>query len=234
MKGFFKIGGIYFDTKPTKGSNNVVTSDGILKAIKEGSISYDDTELRNRITQAENDIDSLEISVSEKATTASVTALSDRVTQAESDIDSLETSVSEINDIIKPSGTVTTIHRNYTNVPVENIFDESGVITKTPTELITALKNKGFLVATSGFTQIHCCINFVNSNTNRVTISDGTHNINLVNGWIEFEGCYLSNTSTYNIEERWVMKLFDVSNCGMSLITKRANSEPTMKMVTLQ
>ena len=51
---------------------------------------YDDTELRNRMTQAESDIDSLESSVSEKATTASVTALSDRVSHAESDIDNIE------------------------------------------------------------------------------------------------------------------------------------------------
>lgn len=64
MKGFLKNGGIYFDTKPIEGSNNAVTSDGIAKAIKEGHDSYDDTELRNRITQAENDIDSLETAVS--------------------------------------------------------------------------------------------------------------------------------------------------------------------------
>lgn len=61
MKGFNKISGIYFDTKPIEGSNNAVTSNGIVKAIKEGS--YDDTELRNRITQAESDIDSLETDV---------------------------------------------------------------------------------------------------------------------------------------------------------------------------
>lgn len=32
MTGFFKKSGIYFDTKPKKGSDNAVTSDGIYKA----------------------------------------------------------------------------------------------------------------------------------------------------------------------------------------------------------
>lgn len=36
MKGFLKNSGVYFDTKPTKGSNNAVTSDGIAKAIEQG------------------------------------------------------------------------------------------------------------------------------------------------------------------------------------------------------
>ena len=233
MKGFFKISGIYFDTKPTEGSNNVVTSDGVAKAIKEGSISYDDTELRNRITQAESDIYSLETTVSEKATTASVTALSGRVTQAESDIDSLETTVSELNEIIKPTGTQTTLHRNYTNITPSTLFDSAGTL-KTPTELIIALKAKGYLIETLGYNQLHSCINFVNSNADRVVISDGTHNINLLNGWIEFEGSFLSGTSSYGPEERWVMKLYDVVYCKMALITKRAGSEPIMKTITLE
>ena len=111
FKGIFKKASIYFDTTPTKGSSNAVTSDGIARAIESGGggSSYDDTELRNRITEAESDIDDIQnvipsnASASNKLATASdipdtssfatasdLQAVSGRVTTAESDIDDIQ------------------------------------------------------------------------------------------------------------------------------------------------
>lgn len=136
---------------------------------------------------------------------------------------------------ITPSGTQKTIHRNYTNIGPEVLFDEFGILTKTPTELINALKNKGYIIGTTRYTQLHCVINFVNSNANYVIVSDGTHSIDLKNGWIEFEGAFVSGTSTFGSEERWVMKLYNVLTCEMAIVTKRAGTSatPIMKSVTL-
>ena len=136
---------------------------------------------------------------------------------------------------ITPSGTQKTIHRNYTNIGPEVLFDEFGILTKTPTELINALKNKGYIIGITRYTQLHCVINFVNSNANYVIVSDGTHSIDLKNGWIEFEGAFVSGTSTFGSEERWVMKLYNVLTCEMAIVTKRAGTSatPIMKSVTL-
>lgn len=136
---------------------------------------------------------------------------------------------------ITPSGTRKTTHRNYTNITSQAVFDTDGVLTKTPTELINALKNKGYVTATSGYEQLHCVINFVNSNSDKVIISDGTRSIDLVNGWIEFEGAFVSGTSTFGSEERWVMKLYNVSTGEMAIVTKRAGASlnPVMKSVAL-
>ena len=110
FKGIFKKASIYFDTTPTKGSSNAVTSDGIARAIESGGgSSYDDTELRNRITAAESDIDDIEAVIPSNASTSNKLAtandipdtssfaaasdlqtLSGRVTTAESDIDDIE------------------------------------------------------------------------------------------------------------------------------------------------
>lgn len=134
---------------------------------------------------------------------------------------------------ITPSGTRKTIHRNYTNLIPSDIFGVEGVLTKTPKELIDALKAKGYIVETSGYNQLHCTINFVNTNTNKVIMSDGTHSIDLVNGWIEFEGAFISGTSTFHLEERWVMRLYNVTTGAMAIVTKRANTNPIMKTVTM-
>lgn len=134
---------------------------------------------------------------------------------------------------ITPSGTRKTTHRNYTNITSQAVFDTDGVLTKTPIELINALKNKGYVTATSGYEQLHCTINMENSNTNKIIISDGTHSIDLVNGWIEFKGAFVSGTSTFNAEERWVMKLYNVSTGEMAIVTKRAGANPFMKSVAL-
>ena len=136
---------------------------------------------------------------------------------------------------ITPSGTQPTTHKNYTNISSDALFDESGVLTKTPTELINALKNKGYINGTLGYAQLHCVINMVNSNVSHIIISDGTHSINLVNGWIEFEGAFISGTSTFGSEERWIMKLYNVETGQMAIVTKRAGTSlnPIMKSVTL-
>ena len=111
FKGIFKKASIYFDTTPTKGSSNAVTSDGIARAIESGGggSSYDDTELRNRITTAESDIDDIQAVIpsnasssnklataidipdtSSFATASDLQAVSGRVTTAESDIDGMQ------------------------------------------------------------------------------------------------------------------------------------------------
>ena len=72
FKGIFKKASIYFDTTPTKGSSNAVTSDGIARAIESGGggSSYDDTELRNRMTTAESDIDDIQAVIPSNASSS--------------------------------------------------------------------------------------------------------------------------------------------------------------------
>lgn len=57
MLGFFKKSGIYFDTKPKKGSVNVVTSDGIYKAIESlKKISFGSTTTLGALYKATRDL----------------------------------------------------------------------------------------------------------------------------------------------------------------------------------
>ncbi len=98
MKGFLKNSGIYFDTKPTRGSNNAVTSDGIARAIESGggggggTGDYNDLTNKPKINgttlQGNKTLSSLGIASSED-----LMALDERVTQAESDIETLETEI---------------------------------------------------------------------------------------------------------------------------------------------
>lgn len=171
------------------------------------------------------------------ATTASQTASENltRIINIEQVIPSKASNTNKLVTVsdITPSGTQPTTYKNYTNISSAALFDNSGILTKTPTELINALKDKGYIDETQSYQQLHCVINLVNSNADNVTISDGTHSINLVNGWIEFEGAFISGTSTFGSEERWVMKLYNVDDNGMAVVTKRAGVNPIMKTVTL-
>lgn len=100
-----KHSSIMFDDTPTEDSENAITSGGVYKAIQGGGggSSYDDTELRNRIGEAERDIGNLETDFADLQTDVSTNTdnignLDNLSTTAKSDL------VSALNEVASSSG----------------------------------------------------------------------------------------------------------------------------------
>lgn len=101
-----KLSSIMFDDTPTEDSENAITSGGVFKAIQSGGgggSSYDDTELRNRIGEAERDIGNLETDFADLQT--AVTANSDNIGNLANLSTTVKTDlVSALNEVASGSG----------------------------------------------------------------------------------------------------------------------------------
>lgn len=100
-----KHSSIMFDDTPTEDSENAITSGGVFKAIQGGGggSSYDDTELRNRIGEAERDIGNLKTDFADLQTdvntnTDNIGNLANLTTTVKTDL------VSALNEVASGSG----------------------------------------------------------------------------------------------------------------------------------